>query len=209
MIPRAFEFSLSPRPKLLVVAKNPGHPLDKLGECQFYVGRTGEDLFKSYLKWREHFLTTVLASKDNSLKYHKNRNRYLRFILGYSNRLEPYDEYSRRILDTNVVREDHTKVMRSVAMTNLFKCSTRNEQEKLKASDVAPCYNKFFLKEVNLFRPRAILALGNEVYNILRKLDTVRRLPPVVGIRHPSYFYAKQSEAEKLKQVKENLTRYF
>jgi len=209
MIPRGFELPLSRRPKLLVVGKNPGHPLDEFGECQLYIGKRGKDLLDAWLGWRDHLLKMILATSDDSLKYHKNRNRYLRFILGHSKRLEPYSEYSRRTLNSDVVMKDYAKIMRSTAMTNLFKCSTRNERQKLKASDVAPCYNKFFSKEIHLMRPRAILAFGNEVYEILRRLDTERNLPFIVAIKHPSYFYLKQSEAEKLKEIKESLNRCF
>jgi hypothetical protein len=208
LIPRGFDISLSWNPALLVVAKNPGHPLEEFEECKRYIAKKGKNLFDTYLKWRKIFLDRIFASKNTSLKYHKNRNRYLRFILGHSKKLESYGEYSKRILDNEIAKADHESIMHSVSMTQLFKCSTRNEQERLTTDDVRTCFEKFFREEVRLICPRAILAFGNEVSKILERLDTEKNLPPMVTIRHPAYFYPKGSEVDRLRAIRKHLKRY-
>jgi len=190
------------------VAKNPGHPLKEFSERQLYAGKKGKRLFKAYLQWRTEFADNILNQSNMSLKFHKNRNRYLRYFLDHAKTLETFEGYKKRALESGRLSKDHKEIMRSVAITNLFKCSTRNEQEKLSPVDVETCFKRYFLSEVNLLKPKVILALGNEVENILKHFRKDHELPPIVKIKHPSYFYKKAEEAQTLSKVKRALARY-
>ena len=98
--------------------------------------------------------------------------------------------------------------MRSTSLTNLFKCSTRDEQEKLKPHDCVTCFNLYLLPEVSMLRPQVILALGNEVDYILQRLGKNKDLPPIVKVKHPSYFYKKSDEKTELAKAKKSLVKY-
>jgi uracil-DNA glycosylase len=208
LVPRAFDICRSRFPKLLVVAKNPGHPLEKSSERQFYAGKKGKRLFQSHLDWRKEFVEKILGQPDPSLRFHKNRYRYLRYFLGHVEKLESYKEYKRRGAQVGRLSKDNKKIMQSVAITNLFKCSTKNEREKLSFKDVKTCLERNFLKEVEMLKPQVILALGNEVGGILKRLEKDQDLPPVVKIKHPSYFYEKTIEARELSKAKRALSKY-
>jgi uracil-DNA glycosylase len=191
--PRGFNPCKSNTTKILVVGKNPGHPFDE--EIPFYKGKRGENLLKAKEEW-DSFKYTMLRSKkkDRSLKYHMNLRRYLRYFLGLSKKLETYKEYQ-----TNWKPDHEKEISEHVAFTNLFKCSTKCEQERIKDTSFENCYEKYFKEEIELIRPQIIFALGSEVTKFLKskKLDV-----PLISIRHPSYFYKKNDELKKLKNKK-------
>jgi len=62
------------------------------------------------------------------------------------------------------------------------------------------CYETYLLREISLFKPQVLLALGNEVRNFLARQKGLG--VPVVGIKHPSYFYRRDIEAETLSKIK-------
>ncbi len=198
IVPRAFSACKSNTAKILVVAKNPGHPLK--GEPIYYKGKKGEDLFNAKLEWDSERCKRIQITKDNSLKYHKNLRRYVRFFLEISNKLETYKEYQNKY-----VPDHEREISEHVAFTNLFKCSTKYEQERLKNSSFEICYRKYFMKEIKLIKPQTILALGNEVSKFLKRKNLK---VPLISIKHPSYFYSRNDEPDILKIKKTELKKY-
>lgn len=198
LVPRAFYPCLAKKALILVVAKNPGCPLK--GEREYYKGKRGAGLFKAKDKFRLELLKRIKNGKDKSFKYHRNVFRYLRYFLGISRMLETYKDYI-----NNYAVAHEKEISKYVAFTNLFKCSTRNEQQKLTQEMIFPCYERHFGKELELMRPKVILAFGNEVTGFLKKQKL--RIP-IVSIKHPSYFYRKDKELGHLKKIKLELGRH-
>lgn len=197
LVPRAFSPCLSNTVKLLVVAKNPGHPLND--ETNRFKGKRGEALLKAKEEWDSERFKLIQMTNDNSLKYHKNLRRYVRYFLDISKRLETYAEYQDKY------NQDHEKeISQHVAVTNLFKCSTTCEREKIRKSSFDVCYRKYFCREMELIKPQAVLALGSEVSNYLRNMQLK---VPVVSIKHPSYFYPRNNELNILKRKKAELRK--
>jgi uracil-DNA glycosylase len=196
VVPRGFRACTSNTVKILVVGKNPGHPLE--GETDFYKGKKGEDLFKAKEKWDSERYKLIQTTNDPSLKYHINLIRYLRYFLGLSKKLETYKGYKK-----NYVQDHETEISEQVAFTNLFKCSMVHEQEKIKNASFDICYQKYFMREIGLIKPQAILALGDEVAKFLKKKQLK---VPLVSIKHPSYFNRKNDEIGILRKEKKKLT---
>lgn len=197
VVPRAFTPCKSQQASILVVAKNPGHPLN--GESDYFRDKTGEALLKAKERFDLEKQAWIQTSKDRSLRYHKNLRRYLRYFLSISPRLETYGEYKRTYCS------EHDKaIFCRVALTNLFKCSTEDEREKIKSESLQTCYQKYLLREIELWRPKVILTLGDEVSAFLKKKNLT---VPLVSIKHPSYFYRKEEEKRILGIVKNRLTR--
>jgi uracil-DNA glycosylase len=192
LVPRAFSPCHSTTADILVVAKNPGHPLS--GEPSYFRGKRGKALLKAKEEWDSERSKRMQTTNDNSLKYHRNLRRYLRYFLGISKSLETYDEYQVKY------NNNHEKeISRRVAFTNLFKCSTKCEQAKIKRSSFAVCYKKYFVREMELIQPKAILTLGSEVSHFLQAYQLE---VPIVSIKHPSYFYQRKDEANILREKK-------
>jgi uracil-DNA glycosylase len=196
--PRGFNPCKSNTANILVVGKNPGHPLEK--EIPFYKGKRGENLLKAKEEWDSFKCETMLPSiKDRSLKYHKNLRRYLRYFLELSKKLETYKEYH-----TSYSLDHEKKISEHVAFTNLFKCSTKCERERIKDASFENCYKKYFKEEIKLIRPQCILALGKEVTKFLKSKQLE---VPLISIRHPSYFYRKNAELNILRNKKTELKK--
>jgi uracil-DNA glycosylase len=195
LVPRAFSPCKSSATEILVVAKNPGHPLK--GETVFYKGKRGEDLLKAKEEWDSERCNRIHSTNDKSLNFHKNLRRYLRYFLGLSKQLETYEEYQ-----TNYTLDHEKEISEHVAFTNLFKCSTEFEQKPIKNTSFEICYGKYFIDEIELIKPRCILALGNEVTKFLKSKQLKI---PVISIRHPSYFYRKNDEMNILSNKKMEL----
>ena len=90
-----------------------------------------------------------------------------------------------------------------MAFTNLFKCNTKCEQERIKNSSFDICYRKYFIQEIELIKPHTILALGDEVSKFLKRKQLKVHL---ISIKHPSYFYRKNDEPDILRMRKTELT---
>jgi uracil-DNA glycosylase len=192
--PRGFNPCKSNAVKILVVGKNPGHPFKE--EPPLYKGKRGENLLKAKEKWDSVKYKMLRETKDKSFIYHKNLRRYLRYFLELSKKLEKYEEYK--------YDQDHEKeISEHVAYTNLFKCSTKCEQEIIKDTSFENCYEKHFDEEIKLIRPQTILALGKEVEKFLK-----RKQLNVIYIKHPSYFYRKNDELNILRNKKTELKNY-
>ena len=197
-VPRAFTPCKSENVKILVIGKNPGHPL--VGECNYYKGKKGAALLKAKEQFDLKKIELIRNRNNKSLNYHKNMRRYLRYFLGFSKRLEKFEEYQ-----CSDVSLHDKEIFRHVAITNLFKCSTKCEQQKLKRKDFYSCYKKYFPRELELISPKVILALGGEVS---RFLSSVALPVPIVSIKHPSYFYSRNEEPKYLKTIKRKLDRH-
>lgn len=195
-IPRGFYPHNSCVAKILVVGKNPGRPFDE--EIQLYKGKSGENLLKAKEEWesRKH-KKLESKTKDNSLKYQWNLRRYLRYFLGQSKKLETYKGYQ-----DNYTLNHEKEIFEHVAYTNLFKCSTKDQQEKIKDASFEICYEKYFKDEIKLINPQVILALGREVNYFLKSKNLDAN---VIYIKHPSYSYSKIGELNKLKKIKKEL----
>ncbi len=180
--PRGFFFKVAPV-QLLDVAKNPGHPLKgKKDERKLYRGRTGGDLFRAYRDYQQKLYPDPGQVREPSIRFHKTLFRYISYFLD----IPPTDIYLH------------------AAHTNLVKCSTRNEQSRLKQKTMEQCYAQYFLAELDLLRPKVLLALGREVERFLVERQSDHGLP-VVYIKHPSYRYRREDEARILGGIKQQI----
>lgn len=191
IFPRGFHFE-SPKIKILVVGKNPGHLFKN--EKRFYNGKTGKKLVEAHMEFHKLYYRCLLNDmegpecsqfRERSNTFHKNLFRYLHHFLCVPK----------------------NKIYTQAAHTNLVKCSTRNERVKLDSKTMNTCFKKFFLKELELFKPRVILALGREVENFLRKHSKEINIP-VIYIRHPSYYYRREDEKKELDEIEEKIKQY-
>lgn len=180
--PRGFRFQVAPV-KLLVVAKNPGHPLQ--GETDLFRGRSGADLLRAYRRFQQDLYPDPRRVREPSTRFHATLFRYIAYFLD----IPPTDIY------------------RHAAHTNLVKCSTPDEQAKLNPKTMAQCYRQFFREELRLLRPKVLLALGREVERFLLKMQPDHALP-VVYVKHPSYRYSKASEPQILGAIKQQITAH-
>ena len=181
--PRGFLYKSFPV-KILVVSKNPGHPLN--GEIQKYKGKIGSDLYKAYRDHQEELYNNLYKSKDRSLIFHKNLFQYLSYFLDVENQVDV--------------------LYQEIAHTNIVKCSTKGERDKLNPKTMEECYEKFFRTELNLLKPKILLALGREVENFLNKKKAEHGLP-VIYVKHPSYHYRKQDKKRILSNIKKEIAK--
>jgi len=199
--PRGFKYNTVPV-KILVVSKNPGHPLK--GEPEKYIGKSGMSLYQAY---RQHQIDTYYnldKIKDRSLVFHRNLFRYISFFLDKRNSIDILslnnkDIFSRKNIDI---------IYQVMSHTNLMKCSTTGERDRLDKTTMKVCSEKYLLDEIRLLRPKVLLALGGEVATFLNRMKKEYELPPVIRIKHPSYFYRKEIEYETLLQIKDQINQY-
>jgi len=180
--PRGFFFKVAPV-KLLVVAKNPGHPLKN--EVGLYCGRSGRDLFLAYRQFQEKVYPDPGKIREFSTRFHKTLFRYISYFLDIPG----------------------TDIYLHAAHTNLVKCSTRDEQARLKPKTMMECYTQYFRTELELLRPKVLLALGREVERFLIERQTDHNLP-VVYIKHPSYRYRREEEKQILSDIKQQIVAH-
>ena len=179
--PRGFYFLNIPI-KILIIGKNPGHPLKD--EKDMFKNKNGEDLFLNYRKYQNNLYSNILSNKEKSTTFHKNLFRYISYFLDMPN--------------------DIKEIYKYVAHTNLLKCSTTDEQQKLRncKEAVDNCFNTYLLSEIKYMQPKVLLALGKEVYKYLNKKDLQI---PIICIKHPSYYYKKNEETEILNGIKNEI----
>jgi len=180
--PRGFFFKVAPV-KLLIVAKNPGHPLK--GEVDLYRGRIGSDLFFAYRRFQKKVYPDPGKIREFSTRFHKTLFRYISYFLDIPG----------------------TDIYLHAAHTNLVKCSTRDEQARLKPKTMMECYTQYLRTELELLRPKVLLALGREVERFLIERQTDHNLP-VVYIKHPSYRYRREEEKQILSDIKQQIVAH-
>lgn len=169
---------------IMVVAKNPGHVLDK--ERFMYIGENAEGIVRKQFDLIGSIFESTYkgASGDSrSLVFQKNLLRYLAYFLG-------------------IPKEN---VFKKCALTNLVKCSTIGEQDKLSKKTISQCYQKYLIKEIDYLKPRVILALGREVEESLKRMGVDHQ---VIYIKHPSYFYRKDIEKQELDKIKIQIKKF-
>lgn len=167
-----------------MVGKNPGHPLP--GEKNKYKGKMGFELFNEY-RYHLKLYEEINNLKDRSLIFHKNLFRYLSSIRG--------------------IKNDSKTIYQYYAHTNLVKCSTIGEQDKLNKDTIEICYNKYFTKEIEFFKPKILLALGREVEKYLLKKIDDHKVLNIIYIKHPSRPMSKKLEPKILLEIKKQVDR--
>lgn len=188
-VPRGFFTDAAEPPvDVLAVGKNPGHPLT--WETLLYLDRTGEEIAEIQANIARNAFAGALDSCTNvqrSMTFHKNLLRYLSYFLDVS----------------------PNEVFENVAFTNLVKCSTPGEQDVLKRKTMNECFSRHFLREIAFFKPKVLIAFGREVEKFL--LDAKSRSLhdlQVVYIKHPSYHYRRDQEAQILQDIKTEIQRH-
>ncbi|GHV79091.1 hypothetical protein AGMMS49944_08820 [Spirochaetia bacterium] len=194
--PRGFYFQNSPV-EILVVGQNPGHPFED--EKLKLQRKPGESLIERWFCFFKKIYDKIPNSTDQTLIFHKNLFRYISFILDITDNLMDFKNVQENY-NPNIFNETY----RRIAFTNLVKCSTRNERQKLTDDLIAPCYKKYFLNEIKYFQPKVILALGRDVENYLKRQKNYPK-KQIINIRHPTLFYRKEEEKEKLENIKKSI----
>jgi hypothetical protein len=176
--------------KLIVVGKNPGHPVSE--EAMLYrqalstaqsKEQQRELLFDAMVSWGERCHLTYIQGRKGT--YHKQLMRFLRDVL-----------------DTN----DNEEVLDTVYFTEAMKCSTPNDlQARLESKTVRLCMTNWLAKEFAILPKVPILALGREADCFLRKMFPEMN-SRVVYLSHPSwpfknYELAKQNVQSQLKPI--------
>lgn len=183
-IPRGFYYRC-PQIKVLAVAKNPGSFQND--EEKLYAKKTERERFKAHRELMKNLFENPNLPKKSSNRFHRNLKEDLSHFLD--------------------LRPD--EVFTQTAFTNLVKCSTKNEQEKLRNYPTArdSCFEKFFLKELNLLKPRVVLALSKEVYDFLNEHEAELKVRNacLICIKHPAYPYREERKKVVFCKVKEHI----
>ena len=187
-LPRGFFTEAAREVQILVVGKNPGHIL--AAESALYRDLSAEKFVDAHMSFsREVFgkNLSISGSDKKSITFHSNLIFYLSTILGAN----PED------------------VFKSVAYTNLVKCSTKDEQAKIKRETMSECFGKHLVHEIHYFRPKVLLALGREVEAFLNfsKSKQLHALD-VVYVKHPSYHYRKDIRDKELSKIRSLVARW-
>ena len=182
LVPRGFYFESQyfKSPLKILVVANNPGPAAE-GEEE-YKDKTGLDLVNAHLE----FMRTV----DKKSLFHKRlRKRYLPEILK--------------------LPED--KVFNHSAFTNLVKCTAANKGMIASSRPtVKKCFNKWFKKELRLYRPKAILAVGRPIEEFLKKNSEIFGIPSkcVIYVKHPARGgYGKEREPMELQKIRKKLNK--
>jgi uracil-DNA glycosylase len=186
IIPRGFYFG-NPSPKILVVGKNPGHPL----ACEDFRGLKGRKLYEKYKNFQDNCLRNLMLSNNASTNFLRNLHRYLiKILIDQDLDLDKLDGKEKK----NAIDEIYKRVGR----TNLVKCSTEKERQQLTNKWADTCYREFFLDEIKLLSPKIIVPLGREVSEYLKEhKDDLTNIALTDELKHPSRPYRKDSEEER------------
>lgn len=193
--PRGFKYNKAPV-KILAVSKNPGHPLK--GEPEKYLGKTGISLYEAYRQHQFETFNNLDKLNDKSLVFHKNLFRYLSFFVGLTKNVNSFSDVPNNV----------DSIYEQAAHTNLVKCSTIGERDRLDKTTMNICSEKYLLNEIRLLQPKVLLALGGEVNKFLNNMKKEHELPPIIRIKHPSYFYRKDLEIEILTDIKNQIKKF-
>jgi DNA polymerase len=164
VIPRSFYCSGSTSVDLLIVGKNPGHSPE--WEQSAYRGLTASVCVKTHLDIVKKLFTGELSVPT---RFHANLLRRVGGVLGVAPTLEA--------------------VFSRAALTALVKCeSIGAKTDNLPLTTAETCADRYLRREIALYKPAYILALGHEAYRYLSqpRVRQIIRLP-VGELYHPSW----------------------
>ncbi|MEH2206371.1 MAG: uracil-DNA glycosylase family protein [Nostoc sp.] len=184
--PRGFYTEGNPENiQVMLIAKNPGHIIN--AEIGYYRG-SPKDIAQKHIDWNRGLFTgnaTTKPGEKGNLVFHKN-------ILNYMS----------TILDV-----DQGEVFKYCVLTNLVKCSTIGEQDKLKKNTIKNCFQCHLMREMTFFNPKVIIAFGREVEKFLHSYKSLHG-KPVIYVKHPSYHYKKDEKDSKIVIIKSEIRKY-
>ena len=169
---------------IVIVGKNPGHPVEN--EIGAYSGKSPRQIVKSIFNTSKWTIPDEGADK-RSYTFHKNLLRYLSFFLN--------------------IQEN--EVFERCVYTNLVKCSTIDERDKLPQQTINECFTNYLQAEIALWNPILLLVLGREVERFLNRSQIkAQHRKPVIYVKHPSYYYRRDLEEEILGTIKSEINRH-
>lgn len=207
IFPRGLHPNLKSKTNILVVAKNPGSIFSQ--EKRIY-SKYPNNPWKCMQAYDKRQIGILFSSKNKlSSRFHINRFRYLKFIMSKDVKLETFEDTKERFEEW---RKNNKKIqeIEGVSSTDLFKCSTKNEQQKFRNHDFYLCFFMFFMQELKILKPKVLLALGSEVNKFLKyitKEDYIKKGVEIIPIKHPSYFYKRKDENKRLKSIRSRIQK--
>lgn len=188
--PRGFYTEAPPEDvRLLLVGKNPGHPISVETAGAYRDLSATQLALKTQELAAQAFDGTIQMQKHDrgSGRFHKRIRSYVSFLLDL-----PEQE-----------------IFRHCAITNLVKCSTFGEQDRLQLKTLENCFSRHFLHEVELYSPVALIAFGREVESFLKKPHiAAQHRRPVFYLKHPSYPYSHAKKTAVLHEIKQALQQF-
>jgi uracil-DNA glycosylase len=150
---------------LLLVSKNPG--ISDPRENRIYAPLTDRERVKAHEDFvRNRFLgtNTIITSR-----YHEHILQWIAIVLA--------------------VEPTHDAIFHRTAMTALVKCHSQQDKTKtLPKSTKNICSDAFLYSEINIIRPKFLIAVGDEAYKYLNQSDIQSRHKlPVERLHHPSW----------------------
>jgi len=153
---------------LLLISKNPG--ISKQKENKKYAPLTGRQRVNAH----EEFVREIFFGRNPDIPprghiYHKNILEWVAIILN--------------------IEATHDAIFRRTAMTALVKCHSEQDKTKnLPKLTKETCSSAFLYSEIDIIRPKMLIALGGEVYKYLTlsNIQSRHRLP-VERLHHPSW----------------------
>ena len=188
-IPRGYYTNVDRPPvSVMAVCKNPGHLLP--GEDRIYIDAPLVGRGKAHMDHASITFDGGNLSRSGDARstiFHRNLRRYLSFLL----EVAPQD------------------VFKHAAYTNLVKCSSPGERDPLNPKTMRECFTKHFVREIEYFRPKALIAFSREVENyLLRTKQQGLHDLPVIYLKHPSYHYRRDLEVLELTRAKQELAQW-
>ncbi len=173
-IPRGFFTEAVPGDSvtLMLVAGNPGQPMHRNGEHKLYKGLSGVQAATKHFKFaRRCFLGPC------GKRFHRNTVAWMMELLHVDK-----DEVFKHVVYTNVVK----------CTTPKDRCPTRNV--------VVTCGRLHLAREIRLWRPRIVIALGKRVRKFLTCLNVEHKYLP-----HPAHREGADYHKPYLVQIREKL----
>jgi uracil-DNA glycosylase len=97
-------------------------------------------------------------------------------------------------------------VFKHAAYTNLVKCSMQDEQGLLRGATMSECFKRHLRREIDFFKPVALVAFGREVEQFLeRAAREGLHDRPVFYLKHPSYPYRRDRLQGALDEVRKKI----
>jgi DNA polymerase len=178
IIPRSFYAKDDADITMLIIGKNPGTAPQ--WETDRYVNKPPIEIAKEHLVVVEGLFDEALRV---SSQFHNNLIKRVSFIL-----------------DVPATPQD---VFAHAALSALVKCqSDIDKHAQLPLSTMNTCFHQHLMTELNLYKPKYLLALGSEVFKYLTKpeIKALHKLP-VGELYHPSWSNMKGGEENYRKTV--------